>query len=94
MCNRLPHDPNPFVHIAVIVTCLFVLSNLGMEPNDKPATHPPPCTPTVGKFKVGDIVHVFQGTAAYVRGRNTVAFIGRIVGYNTEANKWEVYPEP
>ena len=46
------------------------------------------------KYKVGDLVHVFQGTVAYVRGRNTAAFIGRIVGYNTEAGKWEVYRKP
>jgi hypothetical protein len=39
-------------------------------------------------------VHVFQGTAAYVRGRNTVAFIGRIVGYNEDAAKWEVHLTP
>ncbi len=35
-------------------------------------------------------MHVFQGTAAYVRGRNTVAFIGRIVRYNNDTAKWEV----
>jgi hypothetical protein len=43
------------------------------------------------KYKVGDLVHVFQGTAAYVKARNTVAFIGRIVGYNDEDAKWEVH---
>ncbi len=61
-----------------------------MEPNEEPTTHLPVSTPTGRKFRVGDLVHVFQGTAAYVRGRNTVAFIGRIVGYNEDAAKWEV----
>ncbi len=78
--------------MCAILTRLFVLRNLGMEANDDPSTHPAPCTPMALKYKVGDLVHVFQGTAAYVRGRNTVAFIGRIVGYNTETGKWEVQP--
>ena len=63
-----------------------------MEANDDPSTHPVPCTPMAMTYKAGDLVHVFQGTAAYVRGPNTIAFIGRIVGYNTEAGKWEVQP--
>ena len=63
-----------------------------MERPEDPAAQPPPCTPTASKFKVGDLVHVFQGTAAYVRGRNTVAFIGRNVGYNELDGKWEVQP--
>ena len=63
-----------------------------MEVNEQATAHPPPCTPTSSKYKVGDLVHVFQGTAAYVRGRNTVAFIGRVVGYNEGDAKWEVQP--
>ena len=80
--------------MSALLTRVFVLRNLGMEPNEQPTTAPPPTTPMAMKYKVGDLVHVFQGTAAYVRGRNTVAFIGRIVGYNTEAGKWEVHRKP
>ena len=58
-----------------------------MEPNEQETTLPPP---TARTHKTGDLVHVFQGTAAYVRGRNTVAFIGRVVGYNYADAKWEV----
>ena len=76
-----------------IFMCLCVLPSLGMEPNDVPTAPPPPWTPLTRKYKVGDLVQVFQGTAAYVRGRNTVAFVGRIVGYNEEAGKWEVHPK-
>ena len=63
-----------------------------MERPEDPTAQPLPCTPTASNFKVGDLVHVFQGTAAYVRGRNTVAFIGRVVGYNELDGKWEVQP--
>ena len=80
--------------MSAILTRVNVLRNLGFEPNEQPTTALPPFTPMAMKYKVGDLVHVFQGTAAYVRGRNTVAFIGRIVGYNTEAGKWEVHRKP
>ena len=64
-----------------------------MVPNEQETTPPPPpCTPTARIYDVGDLVHVFQGTASYVRGRNPVAFIGRVVGsYDADA-KWEVLP--
>ena len=39
---------------------------------------------------MGDLVQVFHGTGAYVEARNTVSYIGRIVGYNNELGKWEV----
>jgi hypothetical protein len=65
-----------------------------MEPYEHPPTQPLLRTPIASKFKVGDLVHVFQGTTAYVKGRNTVAFIGRIVGYNDDKSKWEVKPQP
>jgi hypothetical protein len=65
-----------------------------MEPNEHPSPQPLLSTPTARKYKEGDLVHVFQGTAAYVKARNTVAFIGRIVGYNDEDAKWEVHPKP
>ena len=94
LCQRLSHVPNPFVHMCAILTRVIVLHNVGMEPNESPTTAPPPSAPMAMTYKVGDLVHVFQGTAAYVRGRNTVAFIGRIVGYNTEAGKWEVHRKP
>ncbi len=59
-----------------------------MEPH--PPTQPLQSTPIARKFTVGDLVHVFQGTTAYVKARNTVAFIGRIVGYNDDKAMWEV----
>ena len=71
----------------------FVTVKQGMEANEQPRTHPPPSSPTQ-KYKIGDLVHVFQGTAGYVKARNTVAFIGRIVGHNKEDAKWEVNPLP
>ena len=52
---------------------------------------PPPRTPVARRFKVGDLVQVFHGTGAYVEGRNTVSYIGRIVGYSNELGKWEVH---
>lgn len=73
---------------------MFATSVQGMEHNELPTTQRPLGTPTSMKYKVGDLVHVFQGTAAYVRGRNTVAFIGRVVGYNEGDAKWEVQPIP
>ena len=60
---------------------------LGMEELPLP---PPPKTPVPRRFKVGDLVQVFHGTGAYVEGRNTVSYIGRIVGYNEALGKWEV----
>ena len=79
--------------MSTMLTLFFATSILGMERTEDPtAQPPPPCTPTATKYKVGDLVHVFQGTAAYVRGRNTVAFIGRVVGYNELDGKREVQP--
>ena len=43
-------------------------------------------------FAVGDTVNVFQGTGANVRGRNTIAFIGTIVGFDATDGKWLVFP--
>jgi hypothetical protein len=94
LCQKLPHVSNLLIRMSDILTPFFMFHNLGMEPNDEPTAPPPPCTPLAMKYKVGDLVDVFQGTAAYVRGRNTVAFVGRIVGYNTEAGKWEVQRKP
>ena len=65
-----------------------------MEQEAQGTTDPPPSTPAGRTYAVGDLVHVFQGTAAYVRGRNSVAYIGRIAGYNDSAGKWEVQPNP
>jgi hypothetical protein len=33
---------------------------------------------------------VFNGTARNVRATSTVAYVGRIVGYNNDIRKWEV----
>jgi hypothetical protein len=62
----------------------------------EPTTDPPPSTPAPSRFKVGDLVQVFNGTAPNVRAGRTVAYVGRIVGYNNDLDKWEVhsYPSP
>ena len=65
-----------------------------MEQEAQGTTDAPPRTPAGRTYAVGDLVHVFQGTAAYARGRNSVAYIGRIAGYNDSAGKWEVQPNP
>jgi hypothetical protein len=70
------------------MSCFAIV--VGMEENVEPATCPPPSTPVGRAFKVGDVVQVFQGTGAYVVGRKTIAYIGRIVGYNECEGKWEV----
>ncbi len=64
---------------------------LGMEPNEQPLTQSPLMTQMLRRYKTGDLVHVFQGTGDYVRGRNTIAFIGRVAGYNDADAKWEVH---
>ncbi len=65
-----------------------------MEQEAQGTTDPHPITPAGRAYAVGDLVHVFQGTAAFVRGRNAVTYIGRIAGYNDSAAKWEVQPNP
>ncbi len=69
-------------------------SNLGME--EPPLSSPR--TPVANGFRNGDLVQVFHGTGAYVEGRKTVAYIGRIAGYNEALGKWEVlvhlFPPP
>ncbi len=49
------------------------------------------------QFKVGDTVSVFEGTHN-VRGRRSTKFIGRVVGFDTETNLWQVlrflHPNP
>ncbi len=62
-----------------------------MEPNEQPSAHSLLGTPMSRTYKTGDLVHVFQGTGDYVRGRNTIAFIGRVAGYNDADAKWEVH---
>jgi hypothetical protein len=57
---------------------------------EEPAIPPPPSTPAPRTFKVGDLVQVFNGTAPNVRADRTLAYVGRIVGYNDGFGKWEV----
>jgi hypothetical protein len=48
-------------------------------------------TPELAKrFKAGDLVHVYQGTAPGTPGKKTEAFIGRVVGYDAQHQKWLV----
>jgi hypothetical protein len=51
-----------------------------------------PERPIPSAFKVGDTVHVYQGTAPGTLGKNTTAYIGTVVGYNYNAGqgKWLV----
>jgi hypothetical protein len=50
-----------------------------------------PNTPEPAKrFGVGDLVHVYQGTAPGTPGKKTEAFIGRVVGYDAQHQKWLV----
>jgi hypothetical protein len=42
------------------------------------------------RFQVGDRVQVFQGTGPGVPGKKTIQFIGIVVGYNTEKERWKV----
>lgn len=51
-------------------------------------------TPATSRFKVGDLVQVFNGTAPNVRAGRTLAYVGRIVGYNNDLEKWEVHSNP
>jgi hypothetical protein len=88
VCKWLPPIYNPYVCMSTMLTLFIPTSILGMERTEHLTAQPPTAT----KYKVGDLVHVFQGTAAYVRGRNTVAFIGRVVGYNELDGKWEIQP--
>jgi hypothetical protein len=77
----------------VLTNTPFFTANVGMEPYEHPPTHSLPTTP-ISKFTVGDLVHVFQGTAAYVKARNTVAFIGRIVGTTMAMRSGRYIPNP
>ena len=74
----------------IVKQLMLSSSNLGMEEPPLPA----PRTPVPRLFAVGDLVQVFHGTGAYVEGRNTVSYIGRIVGYTNELSKWEVLMKP
>ena len=69
------------------MSCVAIV--VGMEEDAQPTTPAPPSTLVEGVFEVGDLVQVFEGTH-YVRGRKTIAYIGRIVGYNECEGKWEV----
>ena len=41
-------------------------------------------------FRVGDIVHVYEGTSTGIRAHRTVAYIGTVVGFHEEERKWLV----
>jgi hypothetical protein len=51
-------------------------------------------TPVTTRFTIGDVVQVFNGTGSNVRASRTVAYVGRIVGYNKNIMKWEVHHYP
>jgi hypothetical protein len=59
----------------------------GMEAlqTPQPQTPQPSC-----KFKVGDLVHVYNGTCAGTRGYKTIAYMGTVVGYDKHQSKWLV----
>jgi hypothetical protein len=41
-------------------------------------------------FKVGDLVHVYNGTCLGTRGYKTIAYMGAVVGYDEHQSKWLV----
>ena len=41
-------------------------------------------------FKVGDLVHVYNGTSAGTRGYKTIAYMGTVVGFDEHQRKWLV----
>jgi hypothetical protein len=50
-----------------------------------------PQTPQANRgFRVGDTVHVYQGTSAGTRAHQTIAYIGTVVGFHEEQRKWLV----
>ena len=56
-----------------------------MEGNEVPQTP----EPSRG-FKVGDLVHVYNGTSAGTRGYKTIAYMGTVVGFDEQQRKWLV----
>ncbi len=83
-------------------TCLFYLLDFYVSLSYLPTPHCPsrmegaphtpetPEPPIPSAFKVGDTVHVYQGTAPDTPGKNTIAFIGTVVGFNAGEGKWLV----
>jgi hypothetical protein len=50
-----------------------------------------PQTPQPSRsFKVGDLVHVYNGTCAGTQGYKTIAYMGTVVGYDEHQSKWLV----
>ena len=50
-----------------------------------------PQTPQPSRnFKVGDLVHVYNGTCLGTRGYKTIAYMGAVVGYDEHQSKWLV----
>ncbi len=41
-------------------------------------------------IKIGDMVHVYNGTSLGTRAYRTVTYIATVVGYDEEAQKWLV----
>ena len=41
-------------------------------------------------FRVGDIVHVYEGTSTGIRAHRTVTYIGTVVGFHEVEMKWLV----
>jgi hypothetical protein len=62
--------------------------------NPNPLGEPLTTTSATRRFKIGDLVQVFNGTAPNVRAGRTLAYVGRIVGYNNDLDKWEVHSNP
>ncbi len=78
------------VGFACVVSFLLLVGNLCLF-----LFNPPPLLVSMDEtphasFKVGDTVLVYQGTAQGTRGKNTTAFIGTVVGFDVEQQKWLV----
>jgi|LauGreSBDMM110SN_4_FD.fasta_scaffold263890_1 hypothetical protein len=82
LTSLLPSLYHLSMHI-LLVLCLYLKAV--MEGREAPQTPQPSRS-----FKVGDLVHVFNGTCAGTRGYKTVAYMGTVVGYDEQHKKWLV----
>ena len=78
-------------YVSVFPSSLFLLSSPPFTSRHEMEGNEEPQTPERSQgIKVGDLVHVYNGTSSGTRAYRTMAYLGTVVGFDEIAKKWLV----